>query len=312
MLSTYAATVWMINGVHSRPDNQTGGRACHDIALPKYADYTHDDLVQLGYDDNAVAHVSTNTTATFSPYGVLFMRRIYFPPESNTVRLAVGDRLPLEHYEWVFNKTLPELRRMFGATGITRRRDLPRTRFRMNKGMSRARTGPSTIDVPPNFFGLEAVEEMITQETGPDVDAATHVLEAAPRKTVEQKALELWQQFPSCVLQKIGNPKDWGLSSYCRLSQTERRVAGIEKMKTTNLAVVFTRVQVKAATKQQWQDAFNAIFPPKGHDLPPSAQGWPFMIYYQDWKALLASLNETNAMEVRKVIWKEFKKLTWI
>ncbi|KAJ8689399.1 hypothetical protein PTI98_013422 [Pleurotus ostreatus] len=293
MLSTYAATVWMINGVHSRPDNQTGGRACHDIALPNCArlDQYHCYLL---------------------PVWCLVHAPNLLPPESNTVRLAVGDRLPLEHYEWVFNKTLPELRRMFGATGITRRRDLPRTRFRMNKGMSRARTGPSTIDVPPNFFGLEAVEEMITQETGPDVDAATHVLEAAPRKTVEQKALELWQQFPSCVLQKIGNPKDWGLSSYCRLSQTERRVAGIEKMKTTNLAVVFTRVQVKAATKQQWQDAFNAIFPPKGHDLPPSAQGWPFMIYYQDWKALLASLNETNAMEVRKVIWKEFKKLTWI
>ncbi|KAF4568669.1 hypothetical protein EYR36_010682 [Pleurotus pulmonarius] len=312
MLTTYAATVWMINGIHSRPDTHPGGRACRAVAVPKYADYSHEDLISLGYNENAAAHVTDDDTATFSPYGVIFMRRIYFPPEANTVRLAVGARLSLDHYEYVFNKTLPELRRMFGATGITRRRDLPRTRFRMNKGMSRPRTGPSTIDVPPNFFGLDAVEEVITQETGPDVDAAAHVLEAAPQKTVEQKALDLWQQFPSCVLQKIGNPKDWAFSSYCRLSQTERRVAGIEKMKTTNLAVVFARVQVKAATKQEWQDAFNAIFPPKGHNLPPSAQCWPYMMYYQDWKLLLASLNETNAREVRKVIWKEFKKLTWV
>ncbi|KAG5223529.1 hypothetical protein IMY05_C0771000600 [Salix suchowensis] len=287
MLTTYAATVWMINGVHSRPDNQTGGRACRDVALPKYVDYSHDDLVQLGYDDNTVGHVSDDPTVTFSPYGVLFMRRIYFPPESNTVRLPIGERLSLEHYPLVFGKTLQELRRMFGATGITRRRDLPHTRFSMNKGMSRPRTGPSTIDVPPNFFGLDAVEEMITLETGPDVDAANQVqvLEPAPRKPWNRRLWTYGNSFPAAFFRrsatrKTGRSRATGSGE----SGNEERVAA--------------RVRCHLPTERPRPTTERSML--AVYDLLPRLEN------------SISVLNETNAKEVRNVIWKEFKKLTWI
>ncbi|KAF7426823.1 hypothetical protein PC9H_009192 [Pleurotus ostreatus] len=313
VMSTYAAVVWMINGVHSRPNSESGGRACQKIAIPLFEDYSATDLQAAGYADRELNALEEQyAESPFSPFNVVFMRRIFFPPETNTVRLPMGRVLPEKFYNWMFGKSLADLRLQFKATGIIRRRDLPAQRYPMNKGLSRARIGPTPASA--FFVGLSEIEEEPVIDVGPDVPVNQQVFDDEEQeRTVEEKVADIWAQFPCCVLQKIGNPKSkWSLPSYCRIHQQDRQKVTIDVMKDTNLAKVFARVQVSLTTIQRWRTAFEACFPPKGHITPKSAQAWTQMRYYMNWKTLVASLQAPDADRVREILWHEFEKLTWI
>lgn len=316
VLSTYAAVVWMVNGVHSRPNPESGGRACRNVAIPHFEDYSATELLNAGFNEGELDTLADeHADTTFSPFNVLFMRRIHFPPETNTVRLPMNRLLPERFHTWMFGKSLADLRLQFKATGIVRRRDLHAQRFPMNKGLSRARIGPTPPNALTAFVGLADIEEDPILDVGPDVPVQQQVLDddgAEPERTVEQKARDIWAQFPCCLLQKIGNSKKWSLPSYCRISQLHRQSVTIDVMKDTNLAKVFARVQVCHTDKARWRKAFEACFPPKGHTTPQSTQTWTHMRYYLDWKTLLASLDIRGAETVREVIWEEFKNLAWI
>lgn len=313
VMSTYAAVVWMINGVHSRPNSESGGRACQKIAIPLFEDYSATDLQDAGYSDRELNALEEQyAESPFSPFNVVFMRRIFFPPETNTVRLPMGRVLPEKFHIWMFGKSLADLRLQFKATGIIRRRDLPAQRYPMNKGLSRARIGPTPASA--FFVGLSEIEEEPVIDVGPDVPVNQQVFDDEEQEqTVEEKVADIWAQFPCCVLQKIGNPKSkWSLPSYCRIHQQDRQKVTIDVMKDTNLAKVFARVQVSLTTIQRWRTAFEACFPPKGHITPKSAQAWTQMRYYMNWKTLVASLQAPDADRVREILWHEFEKLTWI
>ncbi|KAG9221989.1 hypothetical protein CCMSSC00406_0009197 [Pleurotus cornucopiae] len=314
VLSTYAAVVWMVNGIHSRPNPQSLGQECRKVALPYFEDHYASDLLAAGFNEaelNTLAEENVNRP--FSPYNVLFMRRILFPPATNTVRLPM-DRLLLKKYHiHMFGKSLPDLRLQFKATGVIRHRDLHARRLPMNKGLSRARIGPT----PPTafFVGLTEIQEEPVLDVGPNVPVLQQIFddEDESERTVQQRVADIWAQFPCCILQKVGNPKWRGaLPSYCRIPQHARQSVTIDIMKDTNLAKVFARAQVSHVTIPRWRKAFEACFPPKGHITPKSVQAWTHMRYYMDWKALMGSLNANDADKVREALWEEFKNLAWL
>ncbi|KAF9487275.1 hypothetical protein BDN71DRAFT_1436975 [Pleurotus eryngii] len=50
--STYATVVWMVNGVHSCPNSESGGQACRDVTIPFFEDYYATDLLAASFNDS--------------------------------------------------------------------------------------------------------------------------------------------------------------------------------------------------------------------------------------------------------------------
>ncbi|KAJ8474912.1 hypothetical protein ONZ45_g15790 [Pleurotus djamor] len=291
VLSLYAVAIWYTNGVHSRPKDGQGGRECASVGVPWYNDYDRDFLLSAGYTVAALNGFARQyDQKPFSPLNVIWLRRIYFQPESNVVRMPMIRHLQPAMYKRVFGKTELELKNQYGSKAIIRRRDLPKERYPANKGMSRQFNGP-VPDNQPTFPTLEDIVDEPIEVMGPDVATADNTI---------------------CVLQKIGNPKNIFEPSYCRLSQEARQRATMKIMQTSNLAVVFTKVQVLQANQKAWLASCNAFFPSKGRCANPSSQGWGGMLYYGDWVDLMNSLDEQDAAEVRSVVFEILTHISWL
>ncbi|KAF8327115.1 hypothetical protein F5887DRAFT_1083974 [Amanita rubescens] len=320
-LYTYAALVWLINGLHNRPPSDQTGRAVARIALPLTSDLDHEHRHLFGIDDD----LEDDEAVPFCPGGMMFLRRMTFPPNSDCARLMWNrDRtLPDAAFQHIFRRPMTDLRReMDPIFRIRNKPTRPRKRYTVSRKMSALRN-PQADEPdapPPESFTLNLRDVALVRrshletEWGEDV-AQMHEPLSDDEADVAGRALEIWRQFASDVVQKIGNPmgtKERAREeSYCILPPSERMDITVENLKDPNLAKIFRVVFVKRVNDEGWMTTFDNLFPPPNRLLPASHQQYTQMRYYDAWMRLMQMIGSRDIWAVRRAVKNEFNKLAW-
>ncbi|KAK2464155.1 hypothetical protein APHAL10511_003848 [Amanita phalloides] len=150
-------------------------------------------------------------------------------------------------------------------------------------------------------------------EWGPDVEQFHQALEEECN-TVAEKVHAIWRQFPSDLLQKIGNPMGRGRSqepSFCVLNETKRLEATVDHFENRNLAATFRKVNVKYAHPEEWAITFDRLFPPPNYPMAPVLQQYKHMRYYLAWIELMSIVRRKEVVIIRAAVNEEFNKLVW-
>jgi hypothetical protein len=312
-LLTYAALSWLINGLHSRPRDDSAGKALVRCVLPLTSDtnnenlYTQDQPLAL-FDDEASGIPHT-------PGGLIFLRHITIPPEANTVRFLDGNRyLSQNVFKNLFGKSEEEIQNKISPTGFKTRSSVPRMRHASRKGSTHKRNRDELQQDPDNatFPHLNTIEvEHEIPDYGPDQEDTALPIYIQPVEPMGLTLDRLFAQFSSDIIQKIGNPKNLAEPSYCPLSRGAREHITPEDIMTNNLGELFTIVQWKKATTDVWQNIFHCLFPRREHVTPLSAQHYSGMVYYVEWKRVLLKLSCEDAGEVRTAMFQRFDTLVW-
>lgn len=245
-----------------------------------------------------------------------------FPPDSDCARLVANRDRTLSDvaFQHMFGKPMRDLRREMDPIYRIKTKPLrPPKRYTVSRKMSSLRNPPEDEqDVPPeSFTNIQNVALVQGQqvEWGPDVEQMHEPLSDDEGVNVAHRALEIWRQFASDVVQKIGNPMGTKArtqeDSYCILPPSERMDITVENLKDPNLAKIFRVVFVKRVADDGWMSTFDHLFPSPNHLLPTSHQQYTQMRYYDSWLRLMHSIDSSDIRAVRRAVKDEFNKLAW-
>ena len=311
-LITYASLVWLINGLHNKPPSDQTGRAVSKVALPLTLDLEHDERLRFGFEAD-----DEDDDTPFCPGGMVFLREMIFPPHSNVARLtkARGAVLPDRAFKHMFGQTMEDLQReMNPMVALRTQRRPPANRFKVPRGRTLHRVQEVEEPMPQLLEALETIPLLKPDvEWGHDMEAYHEPLDEE-NQTTALKADAIWKQFPSDILQKVGNPMAKGLRrdpSYCTLNESERLEATIDRFKNKNLGATFRMVNVKFGPQEQWTEVFDRLFPSPNHQLPATHQHYKHMRYYLDWVALMGEIRPGDVIRVRRAMKKLFDELQW-
>ncbi|KAK2464157.1 hypothetical protein APHAL10511_003850, partial [Amanita phalloides] len=180
VLTTYAALVWLINGLHNRPPSDQAGRAVSRIALPLTVDLDHNDRLMYGFE--AVPE-DPEDAVPFCPGGMMFFRTMTFPPWSNVARLCrLRDRmLPGNIFKHMFKKTMEDLQLQLNPVlRVQHRRPWPAKRYKVTRGLTLHHTvmPGEEVPMPEAFTRLQDIAMPRRHiEWGPDVEQFHQALE---------------------------------------------------------------------------------------------------------------------------------------
>lgn len=294
------ALVFFINSLHSRPDDGQYARQLYRAIFPLTVDGRSPDRLVRSRNQDEEAGI---------PYaigGVMYLRDIVLKPWGTTYRFsemavlqddvfqhAVGC-LPEDINRWLFQAGIHRLSRLVGYVP-------------QRKGYTRRRQGKEDEDLERQFPQLEGVVDKVVAETdeglfGPSEDVRIgDVLE------------KILQQYASDIMQKVGNPrKQAPVVSYCLLVQYDRQQLGIDDINTLNLGPLFAQVQWRRATRQEWREAFNRMFPPVDHVDSYSTSHFRGCRYYHTFRDLLLKLDPQRGLFVRNLLKRKIAELAWI
>ncbi|KAF8881109.1 hypothetical protein BD779DRAFT_1675600 [Infundibulicybe gibba] len=199
--------------------------------------------------------------------------------------------------------------RGIGAAGIPRPASRnPLIRHPARKGVTKSRVVAPVADEQLTLALSRIPVQAVAQLRGfdipeePDVEDDNDVLASVP---------QLWAQFASDLVQKLGNPRDACSSSYSHLDRPKRERLTNEVMKTRYLGEVFSQVQWVLATKEQWGKSFRLLWPPVGCKASPLSAHYYSMKYYTRWISLMERVSATDAQLIRNEVQILFNELTW-
>lgn len=317
VLTTYAALTWLINGLHNRPGDDTAGRAVVSVALPQTQDWNAGDPLLQGVEREYFETAPDFSGGyPYNPCGLIFLREMVIPPESNTIRLSMGRQLDEHGFYANFGMAEQALRaRIMSNIPAIGESGSNVQRFPMRKGLTKK--ARRVVEEPSSFPTLLDQTPANPQEHnfGPDIapdlpDPPGYLGNTTP--TLAERAAHIWGQFATDIIQKIGNPKGRAQASYCRFSQERRELATIDTLKTVNLKDIFTQVQVRAdPNKKQWNDAFDALFPVKGQVFSDDSQHWNKLAYHQKFIQLMDESTHEQMVAIRLEMWGKFCELPW-
>lgn len=299
-LTLTAGLVWLLNCLHSRPDDRQAARRIIDAVFPHSVNQGGANLpIYLG-EDGADYEVSK----AYAPFGVLFLRDIQLPPGSPCPRMRVGTVIDDRTCIAVFGKDMGALSHEFNpAIKIHIRPNRVGCRKSVTHGNHRA-------DHTTLFPALEA--QAVPGDVDDGSDAGEFVVDM-PNQSLNDLLTDLWHQSFADILQKASCPKGQGLlASYVRLTEGERVHVNLNWFKEFDLAPVLRCAYWKQATAAQWLTQFELHWPTRGAQLPPSTQGWSHCQYYSRWRALLTTMTAMQEGRLRKQLWEMWKGLTWM
>jgi hypothetical protein len=314
-LLTYAALVWLINGLHSRPPSDKAGRAVARAVLPLTVNLNHEDRLRCGFEGDE----QDDDTPVCSG-GMIFLRQMIFPPYANVARLrhSTGALLSNQVFTHIFGMPMEDLRRQMDPL-VALAHVVARTkkRYRVARGTTSHRSivpGEEAV-LPESLEMLENIPLPRREiEWGHDMQEHHDLLDHE-FETVAAKAHAIWLQFPSDILQKVGNPLGRGRgreASYCILDEAQRLEAKIDRFQNKVLSATFRKVNLRMGPREEWTLVFNRLFPPPKWQLPAKHQHYKHMRYYIDWVELMNTIRPGDVIKVRQAIKEEFDQLAWV
>jgi len=313
-----AALVWLVNGLHARPDDRNYARNLVTASLPHTARVNIDESVVLWptrTDIDVDGNGPISCTVPWVSNGLVFFRDLRIPPIVPMPRFTASHLcLSDSAFEFYFGKDMdPDtVRRQVRPMGIVRRDDIPSTRV----GGSRARITPRSLedeDPQPitNLAGLGFRLAPMNVDDGSDLEDG---FEPEPQTLdPDIRLAKILRQFWIDLVVKSPNPRSAIEPSYLKLTREERLGADQDLFMRTDLPELFSCFYHRRAQKEDWKRAFDHLFPPKGHTLAgKNIQNYPSCRYYTEWKELVALQHNETVLAMRFELKKVFNKLKWI
>lgn len=321
-LSLTAACVWLINGLHARPDDKPASRNLMDAVLP-ITEAEGADREVLAYntsirhreiqgdEDGAVLR----GRVPFNPFGCIFLRRIMLP-EVPRMRHGGPNLSPSAFSFWFNGMTIPQLQSKFRKSGIVDRNIVAAGRFTTNKVRM-----PMYINLTgapqPNLFNLadrgHALPPLIEDNLSDIEDRDTPPPEDGPQD-LDTRLSSIWRQFVCDLTSKSPNQRGLTNPSYLKLNTIQRRSGSEEPYKHLRLSELFTAVYYKQATEKTWETSFKWLFPPLGQRVSSVVQNYKQSPYYEQWTALLERNQDNPRLieDARQEFFRRIKMWSWM
>jgi len=204
----------------------------------------------------------------------------------------------------VFGCSIEEIGRKFFQSGTYHRR-ARQGYVPQRKGYTKVRRiRADAEDIPAQFVEFAEMEVPI------------EVNDAGPEDiTMVGAALDkIWQQYASDILQKVGNPRNRNLAvaSYSPLAQYNRQQLSIDDINTLDLDQLFTQIQWRRASQEEWDKSFSILFPAKGFQPGHSMKHLTGCAYYNNYLELINQLSEEDATQICDALSAKSRTLAWV
>jgi hypothetical protein len=317
-----AACVWLVNGLHARPDDGPAARSLMQAILPiADADVPDNETVAYPRRHQAVEEEEEEEdedndvpSVPYNPFGVVFLRRLMLDVQVPRMR-AGGPFLTEPAFRHYFKATREELKFKYCSTGIVPREVLGRERIVTNK-TKRTTTyiNPSTDGAPePTLFDLAAKGYALPLppvDDGSDVDTEEEDLEGTG--DIDKEVSKMWRQFLVDIALKTPNRAGATNASYFKLSRDDRLFVSEDVYKNTRLSDAWNACQFKVGGKEDWERAFGHLFPPHEHKTAQTVQNYTQCKYYLQWKDICATAEPASVDAIRRQLWKKVYSFAWI
>jgi hypothetical protein len=317
-----AASVWLINSLHSRPDDGPSSRELMKAVLPITDDDDEDDLWlahaprngQGGNGEDESDEDEFHTGTPWYPYGAIFLRRIISGANIPVPRMRRGGPfLSTAAFQYWFKASQEEIRHKYFRVGILPRKQPGNVRRPSTKAKFTPtyRTGSGS----PEPVAFHLAERGLRLPSPPVDDGSDN--EGPARHTngtgdIDEEVTHIWRQFLVDVIIKSPNPKRAGRDSYCRLTHDERLLVHEALYENRNLSEVWNACQWRVAGLDEWRRAFNNMFPPAGHETNARVQNYLQCQYYLKWKETCARADPQTSEAIRRAIKEKVFSLNWI
>lgn len=324
-LTLTAACVWLLNGLHARPEDGPAARRLMDAALPlSEAEGLNTDVLAYntfsragwqeeegeGEEEDRVPR----TRVPYIPYGCVFFRRIMIG--EIVPRLRVGGTLLAESAFkfWFDGMTIDEVKAMYQRSGVISRNAVA-ARRPSNKGRMPIYTNSTGVP-EPTLFDLQSQGHKLpppVQDDGSDIEDRSSPEPEAEPATIDTFLTQLWCQFIIDVIFKAPNPRGNTNPSYLKLSAAQRREGNDDILKNLTLSELFTDVAYRKGSRQDWERAFKWLFPQPGFKTTNAIQNYPSCPYFKTWMSFIEDPEHLEVVSAsRQQIWKRFLTLNWI
>lgn len=319
-----AACMWLINSLHARPDDGSSARDLMRAILPVTDEEDH---LVLAYsprgggvgvpgegDDDALVELDSGTP--HHPFGAIFLKGLAIRGSVPRMRRGDSPFLSASSFYYFFRKTEEEVRHQYHNVGM-----LPRTQSNNpHRPSNRARCTRTYIPPPgshePLLFHLaEKGHRLPTPpiDENSDNEAAPEAYDQGPGSgDIDEQVTRLWKQFLVDAVNKAPNPKRSGTSSYLKLQFSDRQLVDEEFYKITNLSEVWNACQWRVAGREEFERAFNHLFPPVGHQAGARVQNYRQCQYYQSWKVIATKADRPTAEAIRQAIRRKVFSFNWL
>lgn len=302
-LALVAGLVYLINSLHSRPEDDRAGRAIQKAVFPLTKDIRHPNILVPNRDLTRVA-AKYPDGFPYALAGSLFLTDIWLKPQTERIKFRESRIVPDTVFKRVFGCDFDEIGRKFFQSGAVLRA-VRRGYVPQRKGYTKKRRVQADDNELPAQF-----EEFADIEVPMDID------DAAPEDiTMVGRTLEtIWQQYASDIMQKVGNPRNRNLAvtSYSHLAQYNRQQLSIDDINTLDLNELFAQIQWRRASEEDWEKSFNILFPPKGYTPGYTMKHLPTCNYYNTYLELINQVEDADAVDIRGALSAKSRTLAWI
>jgi len=310
-LTLTAALVWFINGLHARPSDDRFSRDLMRASLTTTENTAGKVLI---YPEELTPPEREDDAGTpYIPSGAIFLRDIVVLPKTSTPRFRFYQddrRINDESFAQIFQDTPEKLRSSIYNPGIETQDHVHKMRYPVVKTRTRARQGPL-----PHPEAMRTIPDAVLQQLVIHYDEGDDIPIEEHRRVPGNMAdllNKLWNDFLSDVLQVCGSPRDRGRPSYLILTSHQRRSATEAVYRETNLAKVFTAVQWRKSSEEQWRASFDLLFPDRTHMVSAKAQNYRSCGYWLKWMEMITGFTQDQANEIRSAAFEQFNTLYWV
>ncbi|KAF9441048.1 hypothetical protein P691DRAFT_685291 [Macrolepiota fuliginosa MF-IS2] len=324
-LTLTAACVWLVNGLHARPDDGPASRKLMDAVLP-ITEAADADTSIIAYNvssrppglhGNVDEAPARTRKVPYNPYGCVFFRRLIV---ADGPRLRFGGPVIFgPAFEFWFNGLdATQLQARYQTSGIIDKNVIAHTRSTANRAKLVANVDLTDQPQLPlfNFTAQGLSLPPPIPDDASDVEdrlSPAHEQEDEPLN-IDTFASKIWGQFVSDITMKSPVPNGKTKPSYLKLTDIERRSSSEIPYKTARLSDIFRCVYWRKADEKDWELSFKWLFPPHGYKTSTSVQNYLQSPYFRMWLDFLEKNNDDpgSIEAVRKGFFKRIRTWTWM
>lgn len=317
-----AACVWLINSLHSRPDDGSAGRSLMHAVLPlverhdadplylAYAGYTprpFDELEEEEEDDDDDEAVPVYI------YGAIFLRQIM---QHQTPRMRIGGpNLTESAFKHFFGVSVEVIEYKYFTVGIIPPDAIAETRIVTNKAKRTPVYHPAPGTNDPILFSLGDRGHQLPPrpvDSGSDVEDDEFDHSDDDDENIDKVVNQLFRQLLIDIIHKVPNPRGVHNPSYCILDRAKRLSVNEDFYMDCRLPAIWERCQYKHATRKDYELSFNHLFPPREHQTSPKVQNYLQCQYYIKWKRICSTAKPATIDAIRAAIKERVFKFQWL
>jgi hypothetical protein len=292
-----------------------------DAVLPLTESHDADHLV-LAYsprrrareqeeDEESDEDDNESRAVPYYPFGVIFLRRI----QLNTIpRMRVGGRtLTAPAFKHIFKASYEEIEYKYFRTGLIPQQAMATTRVVTNKSQRTATWIPEPGDESKSLFnlgdrGLNLPPRPVDE--GSDMEFMSDSED--DEENIDIVVTRLYRQLLCDIMCKAPNPRGVDNPSYCKLTREERLSVSEDVFHNRSIPALWRKCQYKRVSKNEFNLAFNHLFPARDHKTGPKVQNYTQCQYYVKWKEICTTATPATVDIIRQEIRKRLVKFAWL